>query len=177
MIRLNIYIILFRIIYMSQDMDDFVNEMDEDILDDEKLNDMIKDDIEIEQPKQPIRKQNVYQEQYRRVPQKKIKQNQEDFIEEQQMPMRMPMKQLQNRENNNQYSLDKLKNMVNINKIKLPLLVMIIFIILSLPQINNILGNYIAVLKPNEDNSPNYINLVAKGVLFGIIILVMSQLI
>jgi hypothetical protein len=163
---------------MNQDADDFNREMEEDILDDEQLNDMIKDDMtNPEPPKLPAKKQNVYQEQYRRAPARRARQ--EDFVEEprvQQVVQVQPVVAAPVQAPKSSYGLDKLKNIVSVNKIKLPIFVTVLFIVLSLPQVNNLLGNYIALLKPNEDNSPNYIALVVKGVLFGLIVLVMSQL-
>jgi hypothetical protein len=158
---------------MSQNVDEFVKEMEEDILDDDQLNDMIKEDIPME-PKQ-IKKQNVYQEQYRRPQQRRpVEQMQPPRQFEQYQEQPYPIQQ--ERGEKKSYSLDKLKNMINVNKLKLPIFTMVLFVILSLPQVNDILGNYVAILKVGEDGKPSIINLAIKGIVFGVVILVMSQL-
>ncbi len=159
---------------MSQNVDEFVKEMEEDILDDDQLNDMIKEDMPIEPPK-PVKKQNIYQEQYIRPPQRRQpeqmapQQRQSEQFEEQQYPKITP-------ESKKSFSLDKLKSMININKLKLPIFAMVLFFVLSLSQVNNVLGNYVAILKVGEDGKPSFINLAVKSVIFGVVILVMSQL-
>jgi hypothetical protein len=154
---------------MSQNVDEFVKEMEEDILDDEQLNEIIKDEIAKEPPK-PVKKQTVYQEQYRKPQRKQTEQVLPPHYEQ----YREHFEQMERL--NNGYSLEKFKRMINFNKLKLPIFTMVLFFVLSLSQVNDILGSYVTLFKLGEDGKPTFINLAVKGILFGLIVLVMSQL-
>jgi hypothetical protein len=88
------------------------------------------------------------------------------------MPTQVPVVQT-----NNPYSLNKLKEMINLNKIKLPIFTILLFFVLSLPLINNIISNYVPIMKNELDGSPTIINILIRSVFFGLTVLVFSQLI
>jgi len=167
---------------MTDNMDDFVQDMEEDILNDDNLDDMIpEDDIETEDimpPKrQPPRqmmpkkvkmptKGSIYQEQF------KVPPRVETYIQ----PVINGNIQNNTIKEKKNLSLDKLKSMVNFNTLKMPLLVLIIFIILSMPQFNDLLGKYINFMKPDEQGKQKIIVVIVKGVFLALVVLVMSKL-
>ena len=181
-------------------MDDFVDELEDDILYEEQLNDMIK-----EVPPEPKKVKKQYTEQTNKpytAQQKKqkvkqlvqngddddeyymprttrnVKQNNMEYATQMptQLPMQMPT-QVPVVQTNNPYSLNKLKEMINLNKIKLPIFTILLFFVLSLPLINNIISNYVPIMKNELDGSPTIINILIRSVFFGLTVLVFSQLI
>ncbi len=163
-------------------MDDFVNDMEEDILDDEQLNDMIPDTPQ--PPKQQVRQQpqkkNIYQEQIKKPVRNVNQQNNQQQYNHQnyRQPSRMqPSHNRQEEETRNipdekniETKTDKLKSMVNLNTLKLPILVFILYVILTIPILSDMLGTYVPVLKPG------IVSTIIKGVLLALIVLVMNKL-
>jgi uncharacterized protein with PQ loop repeat len=73
-------------------------------------------------------------------------------------------------EKNIETKTDKLKSMVNLNTLKLPILVFILYVILTIPILSDMLGTYVPVLKPG------IVSTIIKGVLLALIVLVMNKL-
>jgi hypothetical protein len=149
---------------MEDNMDDFVKDMEEDILDDDQLNDMIPDTPP--PPRQVMQrapvKKNIYQEQ--------IKKPNKPMNQPKRQPMRQSNQEYDEMPEPKQSTVNKLKQMINLNALKLPILVFVLYIILSLPKISELLGTYVPVLKPG------IISTIAKGVFFALIVLVMNKL-
>jgi hypothetical protein len=62
-----------------------------------------------------------------------------------------------------------------LNMFKLPLLVAVIFVIMSLPQVSNILASKVKLLSNLEDQSPNFYNLIIRGILSGIAVWLVNR--
>jgi len=162
----------------NTNVQDFVRDMEEDILDDDQLDGMIMDDNELNTedilppPKpvqQPKKLQKKYQEQFKQ-PKRKVEQYDQPIQGTiQNIPYIAPSK-------NKGMSLNSLKSMMNPNTLKLPILVAVLFIVLSVPQLNDLLGKYINLFKPDETGKQSYLSLMIKGVFLGLVVLVMNKL-
>jgi hypothetical protein len=176
----------------TNDMDDFVKDMEEDILDDEQLNDMIP-----ETPQPP--KKNIYQETIRKPiqtnqqqrrnqprqeprqeprmknqqPQYNEQQYQQQMMQQQMMQPQMMQPQLNQHmgQTNNSSKMDNVKKMMNFGALKLPIIVFVLYMLLTLPIISDMIGNYIPILKPG------IVGTLVKGVILSIIVLILNKLI
>jgi hypothetical protein len=148
---------------MNQDsMEDFVKDMENDILEEDDLQDMIKEDDDIEKPLPP----KPVAVQRKRVPEIRPMRRVEKF---EPIPTPAPVQ-------SSKFSLDQLKGMVSLDKLKLPVLVLVLYVVLSLPKVDELLGGYINMLKPDETGKVSYLALGIKGLFFGLVVLVMNKL-
>lgn len=165
---------------MSNNEEDNINfEEMEDILDNDDLDGLIPDDsIHIDQDsqdisvstqvKQPVRQRVVPQN----VPQNVPKNNNDDKQKMLQLLKQMQLKDKQK----SKFSFGSIKNMLNFNTLKLPLLVLVLFVLLSLGKSNDLLSKYLPFLKVGENDSPSMLLLLFKGVILALFVLVFQKL-
>ena len=165
----------------NNDMDDFVKDLEEDILDNDQLDDLI--------PEQPPQKKNIYNEPIQKP--QRVQQPQQRRQPRVQQP---PQQQYYQQPSQQQYyqqpsqppaqpgalsslNLDKLKTMISLDSLKLPLVVIVLFVILSLPQLNSMVCTYLPMLSTGEGDTFPILLIGVKAVVFGLIVLVLSKLI
>jgi hypothetical protein len=169
----------------DNDMDEFVKNMEDDILDDDQLNDMIPDSAP------PPPKKNLYQENIKKQPVKRQVQQVNQQVNQQryrQQPINGYINNTQIPQQNNVMYQEDLVNgnypqinqtnskfgnitkMLNFGALKLPILVLVLYVILTLPITSDMMGTYVPLLKPG------LVGTLIKGVVLAIIVLVMNKL-